>query len=126
MKTPIRLTIVTNHILDATEAVFWSVVPPAWAQVIDDPTAILKIPDGMRCHGVWTCGRHPISAPELAWRERRMQGGLAFLDDDAWDRLIAWRERKADGGRRSETIERPTVQQPPPEVQGMVLSQRWT
>ncbi|MEQ1403855.1 hypothetical protein ABK249_02820 [Neorhizobium sp. Rsf11] len=139
MPDQIFLTIVTN---DPDEAIADALCcamtnKPKWVRVVSDPIDVLKLPNGTKCVGLWYSGRKHLSGAELAWRERRMAGGLEFLTDDDHRRIASWIERNK-ARMRGETVDaalpsrpqqddKPSVlPHPQPELQNLILSQRWT
>lgn len=89
---------------------------PRWVRVIDDPVEILALPNGTKVHmAVWTSA-HLQSGAEIAWRERRLRGGLVFLSDDEMAKIDAWRARRT--GRASQSqMPAPPLTVPSPQIQ---------
>lgn len=115
---------------------------PHWVHLTSDPLEILDIPNGTKCHGLWYSSRARMSPAEQAWRERRLYGGLDCLSDDDHARISAWIEKHkariraqldAAAARiveaaNSAPVDEPksVLPHPQPEIQNLVLSQRWT
>lgn len=93
----IRLFIVTNDPERALGETLGCATTnaPVWCRVISDPVEILRLPDGAKCIGAWF--GPGASVQELAWRERRMFGGIVFLSDEDWQRLSAWLAKRKGG-----------------------------
>lgn len=89
---------------------------PRWLRVVSDPATILALPNGSKCRAQWYSPRGRTLA-DRAWRERRLAGGLDFIseDDEAW--ILA----------NLKTVEPPAapIRRPEPELQNMILTQRW-
>jgi len=132
MSDRIFLTIVTNDpekaIVEALDCPIED--KPKWLRLMSDPVDILAIPKGTKCFGVFFSGRKRLTGAELAWRDRRMSGGLDYLADQDWDRILAWIERyrvKKRGDVPDAPEEhRSILPHPQPELQKLVLTQRWT
>ncbi|NVP54480.1 hypothetical protein [Mycoplana rhizolycopersici] len=101
MRKPVLFTVVTDDIDFALSQVFACARSnaPSFARVIDDPVEILALPHGAKVHiAIWTT-RRDTSGAEIAWRERRMRGGLVFLTDEEMEKVSRWRARHVAGER---------------------------
>lgn len=135
MSDQIFLTIVTNDpekaIVEALDCPIED--KPKWLRLMSEPMEILRIPSGTKCYGVFFFGRKHLSGAELAWRDRRLEGGLDYLSDQDWDRINAWVDRyrakkRGDGIEPTppEEDRRSMLPHPQPELRNLVLTQRWT
>lgn len=135
MHEQIRLVIVTDNPDEAVADAFCCAMTnkPRWARIVSDPMEILHLPNGTKVRGLWYSSRARTSAAEYAWRERRLAGGLQFLTAEDEEDIAAWilhhKERmRAQIDSRQEAVmqERESVlPHPEPEIQNLVLSQRW-
>lgn len=93
----IRLHIITNDPQRALGETLGCATTnaPDWCRVVSDPVEILRLADGAKCIGAWF--GPGASVEESAWRERRLFGGLDFLDDEDWRRLSLWIARRKGG-----------------------------
>lgn len=139
MPDQIFLTIVTNNPDEAIGDALCCALTnkPKWVRIVSDPLEILALTSGTRCVALWYSGRKKLCPAEQAWRERRMMGGLKYLDDADYERIRAWIEKhkakmRAEAGipvsvPPAITPERDSVlPHPQPELQKLVLTQRWT
>lgn len=135
MSDQIFLTIVTNDpsraIVEALDCPLDD--KPKWLRLMSEPMDILRIQNGTKCYGIFFSSRKHLTGAELAWRERRMEGGLDYLADEDWDRINAWveRYRARMRGDAPEAASDPASRKcgmahPQPELQKLVLTQRWT
>jgi len=109
---------------------------PKWVRVISEPMEILAIENGMKCRGIWySTGGAKASAAEWAWRERRLKGGIDYLDETDEARILDWvqRHKARMAEMRAGTPSQPAepharesvLPHPEPELQKLVLTQRW-
>ena len=135
MHERVRFTIVTDRPEEALADLLCCAPTnaPKWVRVISDPMAILSIEDGMKCRGIWySAGGAKASAAEWAWRERRLRGGIVWLDKDEEARIKDWVQRhkeRMNGTSPSQPSAPHTresvLSHPEPELQKLVLTQRW-
>lgn len=139
MPDQIFLTIVTNNPEEAIGDALCCALNnmPKWVKVVSDPLEILAIGSGTRCVALWYSGRKKLCPAEQAWRERRLMGGLKYLDDADHERIRVWIDRHK-AKMRGETaipvsvhaVEEPekesVLSHSQPEIQKLVLTQRWT
>lgn len=120
----IRLFIITNHPERALGETLGCATTnaPEWCRVVSDPVEILRLPDGAKCIGAWFGPR--ASAPESAWRERRMFGGIVFLTDEDWQRLSAWIAKRKGGAEAAKPA--PPAMPPPATATRPNLVQQFT
>jgi hypothetical protein len=110
---------------------------PKWVSVLSDPQAILAIEDGTKCRAVWySPGGPKAGAAEWAWRERRLKGGIDYIDEQDEARIVDWVSRHK--ARMAELLAAGTalgisdpheresaLPHPEPEIKKLVLTQRW-
>nr|CAD6410985.1 hypothetical protein REQ54_00819 [Rhizobium sp. Q54] len=138
MHERVRFTIVTDQPEEAIADMLCCALTnaPKWVRILSDPQDILAIEDGMKCRGVWySSGGAKACAAEWAWRERRMKGGIDYLDEADEARILDWVKRhKARmvellAGAPAQPAEpharESALSHPEPELQKLVLTQRW-
>lgn len=135
MHEQVRLVIVTDNPDEAVADALCCAMTnkPRWVRVVTEPLEILRLPDGTKARGFWYSSRARTSAAEYAWRERRLAGGLGFLSSEDEDEITAWilrhKERmraQIDSRQEAALRERESVlPHPEPELQKLVLTQRW-
>lgn len=116
---------------------------PRWLRVVFDPVDILKIPDGTKCRGMWF---HRRTGAEFAWWERRDRGGLVWLNDADLDFIADWiaetmaamearaaaypdriaaPDAQASDAKPEAPALLPAIAKAKPEIENLILSQRW-
>lgn len=137
MLDPVRFTIVTNDAERALAESFgcaWS-NKPDFVRVVTDPTAIERLPDGTKVMGLFYSRR---CEQRWAFNGRRAFGGLVWLDDADYDHVRDWvrlhkaaveeRMRRDPQAPAEPAIEAEDsiIVRPPPQIEKLVLSQRWS
>jgi hypothetical protein len=148
MSDDLHITIVTD---DPTKAFmhFAACTPddaPKWLTFVSDANEIMRIRTGTVCQGLWFSSRSRRSLAEWAWFDRRALEGLVWLTDEDRDRVNMWVKRKIDRDNAAErrlalegvtdsgkpisqpigADHRPAAMPIRPEIENLILSQRWT
>jgi hypothetical protein len=140
MHDPVRFTIVTNDAERALAESFGCAPSnrPDFVRIVTDPIAIDRLRDGSKVYGLFYCSRRAPSAAYSAFLDRRCMGGLVWLDDDDYDYVRDWvklhkraveeRALRLPAEPREPAIEPEdsVIARPAPEIEKLVLSQRWT
>lgn len=108
---------------------------PDFVRFISDPQKIDRLPDDSKVLGMFYSRQSPARSAFIA---RRMLGGFVWLDDDDYEQIHYWVKlhraameeramRYPDEMREPAIEDRDSViSKPQPEVEKLVMSQRWT
>jgi hypothetical protein len=86
-------------------------LPPSIA-VVDDPTRYADVPNGAKCLGLWYGSDSLVAPAKNLWLARRDRGGIDFISDDVWDRILAW----ATDPTRPSPVAAPVVAAAPEQI----------
>lgn len=103
MSEAIRLFVVTDDAARASldvVGVHLSDLPP-FVRIVTTAADIRKLPVGVRCLGCWFAwGAHEHDGAQLAWQDRRMEGGLEGVSVAFLEKLDEWKAKRAEEERR--------------------------
>lgn len=100
MSTP-RFHIVTNDA--ARAALVFSCHKgnlPSWLVVIDEPERMLALPDGAKVRCYWFGSRETRTPWEGFWSIRKERGGLEWISEDEFLKIMAWVDEHRAGPSR--------------------------
>lgn len=69
---------------------------PSFVRIVTEAEEIRRLPEGVRCLGWWFAwGAREHDEAQLAWEDRRSEGGLEGVSQAFFQKLDDWKARRA-------------------------------